>query len=137
MPRLARIGIIRPRSVARTVLGWLLLGLAATAPAAGAERLVEPGGGALARALAAAAPGDSLRLAAGDHRGGLVIDRTLTLSGEPGARIVGPGHGRVLTLDAPDTVVTGLIITGSGLKLETEAVSHPVPWTQVCLMRRA
>ena len=100
--------------------GGLLLGLFCIGAAAAAEVQVAPGGGALARAIAEAAAHDILILAAGDHKGGVVIDKPLTLRGNPGARIVGTGEGRVLVIDAPDASVEGLAITGSGLKLETE-----------------
>jgi nitrous oxidase accessory protein len=97
-----------------------LVAVLATAQAVAAERWVEPGGDNLARAVAAASPGDSLRLAPGRHLGGIVIGTSVSLLGEPGARIVGPGKGRVVTLDAPEIEIRGLVITGSGLKLESE-----------------
>ncbi|MEM7224325.1 MAG: nitrous oxide reductase family maturation protein NosD [Pseudomonadota bacterium] len=104
--------------IAMALLAAGLAVLVAAGPAAAAE--VKPGGGALARAVAAAAPGDTLRLAPGDHVGGIVIDKALSLVGQPGARIVGSGEGRVLTFDAPGILLRGLTVTGSGLKLETE-----------------
>ena len=99
--------------------GGLALMLAA-APAAAAQWRIEPGGDVLARAVAAAVPGDRLQLAPGDHLGGFVVDRPLQIVGDPGARILGDGSGRVVTLDAPGILLEGLTITGSGLKLETE-----------------
>ena len=98
----------------------LLLLLVMPTGLSAAEMRVAPGGAALATALVRAAAGDRLILAVGDHEGGVVVDKRLTLEGEPGARIVGPGRGHVLTLDAPGITVTGLEITGSGLKLESE-----------------
>ena len=61
-------------------------------------------------------------LGAGDHQGGVIVDKGLTPSpARPGARIVGRGEGHVVILDAPGGQrSTGLTITGSGLKLETE-----------------
>ena len=102
----------------RTLL--LLLLLVVPTGLCAAEMRVAPGGATLAAALARAAAGDRLILAAGDHGGDVVIDKRLALEGEPGARIVGPGRGHVLTLDAPGITVTGLAVTGSGLKLESE-----------------
>ncbi len=94
--------------------------LSLSAQAVAKEVLVEPGGSSLAEAIAAASPGDRLRLLPGDHRGGVVVGTSLALQGEAGARVVGSGKGHVLVLDAPDIKVSGLTITGSGLKLETE-----------------
>ncbi len=107
-----------PRMKALIVAGLTVMLM--TAQAATIERPVEPGGSNLADTLAAAAPGDRLRLAAGDHAGGIVIDIPVSLVGEPGARLVGSGKGHVLLLDAPGILVSGLTITGSGLKLESE-----------------
>ncbi|MBX6323890.1 MAG: nitrous oxide reductase family maturation protein NosD [Rhodospirillaceae bacterium] len=72
----------------------------------------------LQAAVTAAAPGDVLRLLPGVHAGPVVIDRPLTLEGEPGAVIRGDGRGSVVTVRAPDVVVRGLVITGSGLDLQ-------------------
>ena len=72
--------------------------------------------GALARAIETAAPGDVLVLEQGDHAGPVIIDRALTLKGD-GARIVGPGAGTVISIEADDVTVSGLEITGSGKKL--------------------
>jgi nitrous oxidase accessory protein len=74
-----------PKLLVAAGLAALLAGVQAMA----AEQRVEPGGDNLARALAAASPGDVLRLTPGDHRGGLVIGKTVSLLGEPGARIIG------------------------------------------------
>jgi nitrous oxidase accessory protein len=87
---------------------------------AAATLTVEPGPGELARAIAAAAPGDRLKLRPGLHNGPVVIDRSLMLEGEAGAIIEGNGKGSVLTVSAPDVVVRGLIIRKSGESLETQ-----------------
>ncbi len=86
-------------------------------PAAAAERRVAPGE-ALQPVVAAAGEGDVIRLAAGTHAGPLLIDRTLTLLGEPGAQIVGAGEGSVITVEAPGVRVEGLTIRGSGTDLD-------------------
>ena len=65
----------------------------------------------------AAAPNDTIRVAAGVHPGAIVIDKSLTLIGEEGAEIRGPGAGKVVTIAADDVTVTGFRITGSGLRL--------------------
>ena len=80
----------------------VLLSATAGAAAATVEVAAEPGG--LAAAIAAAAPGDRLVLAAGRHAGPIVVDRALTLEGEPGAVLDGGGAGRVVTIDAPQVV---------------------------------
>src|SRR5690606_39610005 len=64
--------------------------LASAAQAFAAERRVAPGT-PLQPVIEAAAPGDTIRLAPGRHAGPIVIDRTLSLVGEPGARLAGTG----------------------------------------------
>ncbi len=78
-----------------------------------------PGGNSsLARAVAAAAAGDVLRLAPGVHNGPVVIDRALTLEGEPGAVVDGHGVGRTIEVTAPHVTVRHLAIRGSGMSLD-------------------
>ncbi|MBF0305724.1 MAG: nitrous oxide reductase family maturation protein NosD [Alphaproteobacteria bacterium] len=76
---------------------------------------VAPGG--LAEAMAAAPPGEELRLSPGVHPGPIVIDRPLTLSGEAGAVLDGGGAGRVVTVKAADVTLRGFEIRNSGLSL--------------------
>lgn len=85
-----------------------------------AEWLVTPGEGSLSAAVQAAAPGDTLVLAAGVHRGSVVVDRPLLIFGQTGAVVDGGRTGRALVIDAPDSVIRGLTVTGSGLSLATE-----------------
>jgi nitrous oxidase accessory protein len=93
---------------------------AISAHAAVAAEIAVPAGLApLQTAVDAAAPGDVLRLARGEHRGPVTLARPLTLQGEPGAVLRGNGSGSVVTLEAPDTVVRGLSIEGSGMDLDT------------------
>ncbi|MBP2301143.1 nitrous oxide reductase family maturation protein NosD [Azospirillum picis] len=87
----------------------------ATAPALAATATVAPGG--LEAALAAAAPGDTLVLAAGVHPGPLTIRTPVTLTGEPGAVIDGQGSGSTLTVLAPNVTLRHLEIRNSGLSL--------------------
>jgi nitrous oxidase accessory protein len=107
-------------------LHWHIRALALAAAFAGAvlharaaEQVVRPGE-PLDGALASAEPGDVIRLAAGVHRGPVVIDRTFVLEGEPGAVIEGTGEGSVITLSAPDTIIRGLTVRGSGMTIAEE-----------------
>ena len=65
----------------------------------------------------AAAPYDTLRLKAGIHAGPIKISKPLTLIGEKNAEIRGNGTGKVITVAADDVTLTGLRVTGSGLRL--------------------
>lgn len=64
--------------------------------------------------VATAAAGETVHLGAGRHRGPLLVDRSLTIEGEPGTILEGPGRGTVLTIDADDVTVRGLRVRGSG-----------------------
>jgi nitrous oxidase accessory protein len=83
-----------------------------------AETIEVPPGGDLATAIAAAAPGDVLTLAAATYRGPLRIDRALTIEGVPGAVVDGHGKGRTIEVASPDVTVRGITLTGSGMSLE-------------------
>ncbi len=69
-------------------------------------------------AVDAAAPGDTIRVPSGVHVGPVVIDRTLVLEGEAGAAIDGGGAGDVIRVMAPDVVVRGLGVRGTGTAFE-------------------
>ncbi|MGI9414812.1 MAG: nitrous oxide reductase family maturation protein NosD [Hyphomicrobiales bacterium] len=75
--------------------------------------------GALAAAIELAQPGDVLRLRAGRHDGGVVIDKPLALEGGGRAHVVGTGAGSVVTVTAQDVRITGLRVSGSGSSHET------------------
>jgi nitrous oxidase accessory protein len=90
--------------------------VAAAPVAATSERRVAAGE-PIQSAIDAAPPGQVIHLAAGRHAGPLRIDRPLTLLGDVGAVLVGPGSGSVITITAPDVRVEHLEITGSGLDL--------------------
>jgi len=104
------------RSVRSLVpFAFAVFGMAVTVHTAGsAEWTVAAGSGALLSILEKAEPGDTVRLGKGDHQGPVTLDRPVALVGEPGARLVGPGVGSVVTVTAPDVTVSGLDISGSG-----------------------
>lgn len=91
----------------------LLAALLLPGLAAAEVRVVAPGDD-LAAAVAEAVPGDELVLGAGTHAGPVILDRPLTLRGEPGAILDGGGAGSVVTIAAPDVTVRDLTIRGSG-----------------------
>jgi nitrous oxidase accessory protein len=68
--------------------------------------------------LAAAAPGAVVELPPGLYQGGIVIDKPLTLVGQPGAIIDGGGVGTVIRITAPDVTIRGLIVRNSGIRQE-------------------
>ncbi|MBB3020826.1 nitrous oxidase accessory protein [Microvirga lupini] len=99
------------------------LGLA-TAFAAGlsmpawAERIAVSVGDNPQAVVEVAADGDVVVFKAGEHRGPIRVTRRVTVEGEKGAILIGPGQGSVVTVSAPGAVVRGLTIRGSGTNLE-------------------
>jgi len=69
---------------------------------------------AFALALLAIGGPDTLRLGPGVHPGPLVLTRPTVVVGAPGAVLRGDGHGTVLVVQAPGSVVRGIVIEGSG-----------------------
>jgi nitrous oxidase accessory protein len=92
----------------------------ATGSVAAVQLVVAPAPQALQRAIAQAAPGDTLQLQAGTYPGPVVIDRPLTLQGIEGSVLDGGGQGRVLTVAAVDVTVKGITLRNSGDQLSTE-----------------
>lgn len=73
--------------------------------------------------LQQAEPGSVIQLEPGTYSGPLVIDRTLTVRGQPGVVIDGRREGVVLSVNAPDVVVDGLeLINDRGDIGELDAV---------------
>jgi nitrous oxidase accessory protein len=79
--------------------------------ACAAASRAEPG---LQARLDAAPESSVVELAAGIYEGGLVILKPLTLRSSAGAVIDGRGKGTVLTVKAPNVLLEGLTIRGSG-----------------------
>ncbi|MCF8479704.1 MAG: nitrous oxide reductase family maturation protein NosD [Rhodospirillum sp.] len=104
--------MVRALSSARLVPLVASLWLVAGAGSAMAETL--------SKRLDLATPGSLITLSKGIHAGPITIDKPLTLVGEDGAVIEGDGQGNVITIDAPDVTLRGLIIRGSGRTLERE-----------------
>jgi nitrous oxidase accessory protein len=104
--------MIRPRI---PVFAALIVAIASAAADARAAVISVSQGGSVAEALSRAAPGDTLHLAKGLFKGGLVIDRPgVTIEGESGAILDGAEFGNVVTINAPDTILRGLTIQRSG-----------------------
>src|SRR5215204_1044032 len=72
-----------------------------TLPASAERIAVSPDDVDLQAVLDRAADGDVVVLRSGEHRGQLRIARRLKLEGEPGAVVLGPGKGNVITVSAP------------------------------------
>ncbi len=75
--------------------------------------------GAIRRAASEASPGDTLLLRRGVHRGPVILDRKITLRGEPGAILDGGGSGTVLRVEASGCRVEDLVIRSSGRRVLT------------------
>ena len=91
--------------------------LIAMAPAALAAELRIEAGTPVQPQIHAAQAGDVIRLGPGQHAGPLLIDKSLTLSGESGAVLQGDGQGSVVTVTAEDVIIEGLEIRDSGTDL--------------------
>lgn len=74
----------------------------------------------LQHVLDAAPTGATLVLEAGDHTGPVAITQSITLRGEPGARILGNRSGSVITVDADGAAIEHLEVRRSGLDLSDD-----------------
>jgi hypothetical protein len=107
-------------------LGLLMLALAASllvgpGRASAATLTVCPSGCAfsqIAPAVAAASPGDTIKIAAGTYQGGVTIDKNLRLVGAGAGATIIYGGGPVLTIGVPDApseptvTIDGVTVTG-------------------------
>src|SRR5690606_12881354 len=111
-------GRLMSASCVMSKLGMAALAAAVLAMPAWAATVRKAANGApLQAVIDRASPGDVIVLAEGEHGGPVVIDKTVTVQGEAGAVVVGSGKGSVITITAPQTVVRGLEIRGSGTDL--------------------
>ncbi|HWA88235.1 MAG TPA: NosD domain-containing protein [Opitutus sp.] len=84
-----------------------------------------PTGDALRARLAAAAPGATVRVAAGVYDGPFTIEKPVRLLGAPGAVLQGDRRGCVVAIRAPDVELAGFVVRGSGRNLsEDQAAIH-------------
>jgi len=102
--------------LASKLAGAAVVILIATAARVCAAELVVGPGDQLQAALDRAADGDTV-VVDGEHRGGVRIDRKITLEGRKDAVIDGEGRGSVVFVAAPGAVVRGLTLRGSGRDL--------------------
>lgn len=108
-----------PRFVVRAVLLCAFLGASsAAAPSQAATVVVEPGSRTINQAIAASAPGDTIRVAPGLYVENVVVDKSVTLTGEKGAVISAGGSGNALVVAAPEVVVEGLTLRDCGVDPE-------------------
>ncbi|MDR6434775.1 nitrous oxide reductase family maturation protein NosD [Brucella pseudogrignonensis] len=98
-----------PLSLCMTTI--LSLGFCSTVMAA---KVDVAAGESVQAAINKAEPGDVVRLGKGTHKGAVVIDQHIELIGEPGAVIDGQGTGNAILVNAPDVVVRGIEVRGSG-----------------------
>lgn len=96
-------------------IGMAAFWAALPAMALAENHVVEPAAGQSLQAIIdAVAPGDLITLKPGTYPAPIVIGKSLTLSGEKGAGLVGNGKGSVITINAADVTVRNLTISGSG-----------------------
>lgn len=92
--------------------------LAGASSAWAADIRIEAGADRLRQAILVANPGDRLVLAPGVHRGPVVVEKALTLEGEPGAVVDAGGIDSAIKVLASGAAIVGLTIRGSGSKGE-------------------
>jgi len=99
-------------------LGFLLLAWwLAAGVAVARDWQVRPAGPAIATVLQRAAAGDRIVIGPGRYRVNLVVDKRVTLVGQPGADLDGGGQGDVLRIRAAGVIVQGLELSRSGNSL--------------------
>ncbi|MEO8439976.1 MAG: NosD domain-containing protein [Spartobacteria bacterium] len=89
----------------------------------------------LQQQIDAAAPNETLKVAAGVHPGSITINKPLQLIAEPGAEIRGTGAGNVVTITAANVGLHGFRIRGSGLRLSDDNAAVFVAGDHVTIER--
>lgn len=89
-------------------------------PATPTARLAPVALGDIGRRIAAAAPGETVRVPAGVHHEHLRIDKPISLIAEPGAILDGGGSGDIVEITAPDVTLRGFTIRNTGIDLDQE-----------------
>jgi nitrous oxidase accessory protein len=95
----------------------------ATGTAARADVLYVGGQGqfpTISSAVNAAKNGDEIVISPGSYTENIILNKSLTLTGDAGAEIVGPGQGSVITVDADRCVIRNLTVRHSGGDLRAE-----------------
>jgi nitrous oxidase accessory protein len=107
---------VRPGAIA-AMLAWLLVGLPAPAQADTST---------LQARLSGAAPGSTVVVDGGVHRGPVVVRGPLTVIGLHGAIVDGDGTGSVVTIAGSDVVFRGFTVRNSGREVTEEAAGITV-----------
>lgn len=90
----------------------------------------------LPAAIAAAHPGDTIRLAPGVYRGAIVIDRPLVLLGQPGVILDGDHQGTVITIRGDSVTLAGFAVRGSGRSLDHDQAAIKLERCRGCKVER-
>jgi len=117
------------------VIGLVLL-LAASADDLHARQLFVGGADGhptVSAAVAAARPGDTVRVRAGIYREPtVVIDRPLILVGEPGSVLDGEGERGLIVIEADSVTVRGLELRDTGITFTTDRAAITVERARFC-----
>ena len=102
------------------VVGCMLFAAFYSTVANASTITVSAGRCTLQSAINDAPAGATLQLLPGRYLGSVVIDKPLTLTGQADSILDGEGSGNVITVNAPNVVISQLTITRSGQSLASE-----------------
>ncbi|MBX3171174.1 MAG: nitrous oxide reductase family maturation protein NosD [Candidatus Eremiobacteraeota bacterium] len=94
-------------------LAWLLLTVPALGRPVSDDRQLQ-------QALAQATPGETIEVLPGHYRGPLILNRPVRLLGQGWPVIDGHGQGTIITVNAADCHIEGLVIRNSGSEPELD-----------------